>query len=249
MVTRSVEYRQGETVLEGYLVYDDAVQGQRPGVLVAHEWTGLGPYVQGRVEALARLGFVAFGADLYGRGIRPATPEAAAAEAAKYKSDRQLLRARAAAGLAELRRQPAVDPARLAAIGYCFGGTAVLELARSGAELCGVVSFHGGLDTPQPADARNIRAKVLALHGAADPIAPASQVAAFQDELRQAGVDWQLVLYGGAVHSFTNPAAGNDPTKGAAYDARADRRSWLAMRQFFAELFAEEEGRSPTVAE
>lgn len=237
MVTRSVEYRQGETVLEGYLAYDDAAKGARPGVLVAHEWTGLGAYVKRRVEELARLGFVAFGADLYGKGIRPATPEAAAAEAAKYKSDRLLLRARAAAGLAELRRQPAVDPERLAAIGYCFGGTAVLELARSGAELCGVVSFHGGLDTPNPADARNIRAKVLALHGADDPIVPPAQVAAFQDEMRTAVVDWQMVIYGGVVHSFTNPDAGDDPSKGSAYNARADRRSWLAMRQFFTEVF------------
>ena len=180
---------------------------------------------------------MAFGADIYGKGIRPATPEAAGREAGKYRSDRKLLRARAQAGLAELRRQPLVDPGRLAAIGYCFGGTTVLELARSGADLLGVVSFHGGLDTPTPEDAKNIRAKVLALHGADDPHVPPQQVAAFQDEMRKGGVDWQMVIYGGAVHSFTNPDSGNDPSKGVAYNEKADRRSWEAMRVFFAEIF------------
>lgn len=238
IVTRTVDYRQGDTVLEGYLAYDDAAPGKRPGVLVVHEWNGLGDYVRKRVEQLARLGYVAFGADIYGKGIRPATPEAAAREAGKYRgADRQLLRARARAGLDELLKQPKVDSGRVAAIGYCFGGTAVLELARSGADLLGVVSFHGGLDTPDPADAKNIRAKVLALHGADDPHVPPQQVAAFQEEMRKGGVDWQMVIYGGAVHSFTNPASGNDPSKGVAYNEKADRRSWEAMKVFFAEIF------------
>jgi dienelactone hydrolase len=239
LVTRTVEYRQGETVLEGYLAYDDAVSGKRPGVLVVHEWTGLGPYVKKRVEQLAGMGYVAFGADIYEKGVRPATPELAGKEAGRYKADRQLLRARAQAGLTELRKQPQLDSGRIAAIGYCFGGTTVLELARSGAELRGVVSFHGGLDTPNPAEAKDIRAKVLVLHGADDPYVPAAQVAAFQEEMRKGSVDWQMVSYGGAVHSFTNPDAGNDPAKGAAYNARADRRSWGAMKQFFAEIFGE----------
>ena len=129
------------------------------------------------------------------------------------------------------------DPTRIAAIGYCFGGTTVLELARSGADIAGVVSFHGGLSSPTPGDAKNIKAKVLALHGADDPNVPPKEVAAFEDEMRQAGVDWQLVAYGGAVHSFTDWNAGNDNAKGAAYNERADRRSWEAMKQFFAELF------------
>jgi dienelactone hydrolase len=239
LVTKTIEYRQGETTLEGYLAYDDAGSGKRPGVLVVHEWTGLGPYVKQRVEQLAKLGYVAFGADIYGKGVRPATPEAAGKEAGKYKADRALLRARAQAGLAELRQQPQVDPTKLAAIGYCFGGTTVLELGRSGADLVGIVSFHGGLDTPTPADARNIKGKVLALHGGDDPYVPPAQVAAFMDEMRRGGVDWQFVSYGGAVHSFTNPAAGSDNSKGAAYNAKADQRSWQAMLQFFAELYGQ----------
>ncbi|HSN93274.1 MAG TPA: dienelactone hydrolase family protein [Anaeromyxobacteraceae bacterium] len=234
---RSVEYEQGGTVLEGYLARDEAQTGKRPGVLVVHEWTGINPYVRKRVEQLAAMGYVAFAADVYGKGVRPATPQEAAAEAGKYKSDRALLRARVRAALAELRRQPGVDGDRVAAIGYCFGGTAVLELARSGADVKGVVSFHGGLDAPAPDDARNVKAKVLVLHGAEDPFVPEAQVKAFEDEMRAGGVDWQLVKYAGAVHSFTNPAAGNDASKGAAYDARADRRSWEAMKVFFAEIF------------
>ncbi len=239
IITKTVDYRQGDTVLEGYLAYDDSVAGKRPGVLVVHEWNGLGDYVKKRANQLARLGYIAFCADIYGRGIRPATVEASAKEAAKYRgTDRTLLWARAQAGLDVLRRQSMVDPDRLAAIGYCFGGTAVLELARSGADLRGVVSFHGGLDTPNPADARKIKAKVLALHGADDPHVPPSQVAAFEDEMRKGGVDWQLVIYGGAVHSFTNPESGSDPSKGVAYNEQADRRSWEAMKVFFAEIFA-----------
>ena len=239
VVTKTVEYRQGDTVLEGYLAYDDSVKGKRPGVLVIHEWTGLGPYEKKRAEQLAALGYVAFAADIYGKGIRPATPELAGREASKYRgADRTLLRARAAAGLAELKSFPQVDPDRLAVIGYCFGGTAALELARSGADLRGTVSFHGGLDTPVPADASKIKGMVLALHGADDPHVPPAQVAAFQQEMRTAKVDWQMIYYGGAVHSFTNPKSGNDPSKGVAYNEKADRRSWEAMKQFFNDCFA-----------
>ena len=237
IVTKVVEYRQGDAVLEGYLAYDDATAEKRPGVLVVHEWTGLGPYVQKRVQQLAGLGYVAFGADIYGKGVRPDNPKDAAAIAGKYKGDRKLMRDRVLAGLAELRRQQQVDLGRLAAIGYCFGGTTVLELARSGADVRGVVSFHGGLDTSLPAAAGQIRAKVLALHGADDPFVPPAQVATFQEEMRGAGADWQMVYYSGAVHSFTNPDSGNDPKKGAAYNERADRRSWEAMKLFFAEIF------------
>lgn len=237
--SRTVEYKQGETVLEGYLAWDDTVKGKRPGVLVVHEWTGLGTYAKKRADMLAQLGYVAFAADVYGKGVRPKSPQEAGAEAGKYKGNRALFRARLEAALAELKKIDLVDPKRIAAIGYCFGGTGVLELARSGADVAGVVSFHGGLDSPAPADGRNIKGKVLALRGADDPFVPEADVAAFEREMRDAGVDWQLVSYGGAVHAFTNPDAGNDNAKGAAYNARADRRSWEAMKTFFHEVFGE----------
>jgi dienelactone hydrolase len=230
-----VEYRHGDAVLEGYLAYDNAIEGKRPGVLVVHEWMGHNPYVRKRAEQLARLGYVAFALDMYGKGVRAKDAKEAAGLAGKYKGDRKLMRDRAAAGLTVLRKHPAADPARLAAIGYCFGGTVALELARGGADLAAVVSFHGGLDTPTPEDARNIKGKVLALHGGDDPFVPPAQVEAFQAEMRNGRVDWQFVAYGGAVHSFTNPEAGNDHSKGAAYNEAADRRSWIAMNAFFAE--------------
>jgi dienelactone hydrolase len=238
LITKTIEYKQGDTVLEGYLAYDDSVKGKRPGVLVIHEWTGVNDYVKKRAEQLARLGYVAFAADIYGKGVRPSTPDAASKEAAKYRGkDRSLIRARAAAGLATLAATPQADPNRLAVMGYCFGGTAALELARNGANLKGTVSFHGGLDTPDTSDARHIHGKVLALHGADDPYVPPTQVAAFQQEMRQAKVDWQMNIYGGAVHSFSNPDSGSDPSKGVAYNAAADRRSWEAMKLFFNEIF------------
>ncbi|GAB4229546.1 MAG: dienelactone hydrolase family protein [Deltaproteobacteria bacterium] len=233
--TEVVEYRHGDVVLEGYLAYDETAGGKRPGVLIVHEWTGHNPYVRKRAEQLAGLGYVGFALDMYGKGVRAKDAKGAAALAGIYKGDRNLMRARAAAGLDVLRNHDRVDPGRLAAIGYCFGGTTVLELARGGADLAAVVSFHGGLDTPTPGDARNIKGKVLALHGGDDPFVPPKQVEAFQEEMRKANVDWQFVSYGGAVHSFTNPDAGNDPSKGAAYNARADRRSFEAMKTFFAE--------------
>lgn len=235
--TEVVEYRHGDVVLEGYLAYDDSIQGKRPGVVVVHEWNGHTPYVRMRAEQLARLGYVAFALDMYGKGVRAKDAKEAAALAGIYMGDRKLMRARAAAGLEVLRNRPEADPARLAAIGYCFGGTTVLEMARGGADLVSVVSFHGLLDTPNPGDARNIKGKVLVLHGGDDPFVPMKQVEAFQEEMRKGGVDWQFISYGGAVHRFTNPEAGSDNSKGAAYNERADRRSWEAMKAFFAETF------------
>lgn len=233
----SIEYKHGDAVLEGYLAYDDAIKGKRPGVVVVHEWWGLNNYVRMRTEQLAKLGYIAFAIDMYGKDLRPKDAKEAGALSGIYRSDRALMRARANAGLEVLRNHPLADERRIAAIGYCFGGTAVLEMARSGADLIGVVSFHGGLGTPNPGDAKNIRGKVLVLQGADDPVAPPDQVIAFQDEMRKAGVDWQMVSYGGAVHAFSNPESGNDPSKGAAYNEKADRRSWEAMKMFFAEVF------------
>ncbi len=235
--TKTVEYKQGDTTLEGVLVYDDAVKGKRPGVLIVHQWLGITEYEKTRATMLAKLGYVAFCADIYGKGVRPKDTKEAGVEATKYKTDRALLRARVNAGLAEFKQHELVDTKRVAAIGYCFGGTTVIELARSGAELNGVVSFHGGLDSPTPADGKNIKCKVLACHGADDPYVPAKDLAAFESEMRDSKVDWQLISYGGAVHSFTQPMAGNDNSKGAAYNEAADRRSWEAMKQFLAELF------------
>lgn len=232
-----VDYKQGDTVLQGYLAYDDAFTGKRPGVLVVHAWMGLDDNARKRADMLASLGYVAFAADIYGKGVRPKDRSEAGKLAGKYKADRALLRARVNAGLARLVADPRVDPTRTAAIGYCFGGTTVLELARSGAAVKGVVSFHGGLDSPTPADGKNIKAKLLVLHGAADFYEKPEDLAAFQKELADAKVDWQLVEYGGAAHCFTDPTAGNDPSTGCAYDPVADRRSWTAMRTFFDELF------------
>ncbi len=238
---RPVDYTQGTADLEGYLAYDDAIKGRRPGVLVVHEWWGVNAYAKSRVDQLARLGYVALAADIYGKGIRAATREEAMALARQYRAgnDRTLLRARAVAGLETLRRHPLVDPKRIAAIGYCFGGTTVLELARSGADLAGVVSFHGGLDTPNPDDAKNIKSKVLVLTGADDPHVPPAQINGFMEEMRNAGVDWYLISYSDAVHAFTNPASGTDKTTGVAYNEKAERRSWVAMNDFFAEIFGE----------
>jgi dienelactone hydrolase len=237
VVGNKVEYKHGDTVLEGYLAYDDASKAVRPGVLVVHEWYGLNDYAMKRADQLAQLGYVAFALDMYGKGVRAANSQEAGALAGKYKGDRPLMRARASAGLDVLKKQTLVDPKRVAAIGYCFGGTTVLELARSGADVLGVVSFHGGLDNPDPQPASNIRAKVLVLHGADDPLVPVKDIAALQEELRKAGADWQMVFYGGAVHSFSNPQSGSDPGKGVAYNEKADRRSWAAMKTFFDEIF------------
>jgi dienelactone hydrolase len=235
--SENIDYKQGGDVLQGYLVYDDAIKGARPGVLVVHQWMGLSDHERKHAEMLASLGYTAFAADIYGKDSRPKDTKEAGTFATKYKKDRTLLRSRVMAGLDVLKSQSTVDPKRLAAIGYCFGGTSVIELARSGADIAGVVSFHGGLDSPTPADGKNIKANVLALHGADDPYVPATDLAAFESEMRDAKVDWQLVKYGGTVHAFTDVKAGNDNSKGAAYNEKSDQRSWEAMKEFFAEIF------------
>jgi dienelactone hydrolase len=237
LVTKTVDYKQGGTVLEGYLAYDEAWKGQRPGILVVHEWKGLNGYAQKRAQMLAQLGYVAFAADIYGKGVRPQTLAEAGAMAGKYKGDRPLFRDRVNAGLDVLKSQPNVDASRLAAIGYCFGGTAVLELARSGADVKGIVSFHGGLSTPTPQDAGNIKARVLILHGAADPFVKPDEVAAFENEMAQAKVNYRLIKYPGAMHGFTNPDNQGVPP-GAQYNEAADKASWDEMQKFFNGIFA-----------
>jgi dienelactone hydrolase len=235
--TKIIEYEEGTTILEGFLAYDDAIEGERPGILVVHDWMGFGEWGNQKAEELAKAGYVALAVDIYGKGVRPKNADEASQQAGLYKNDRTLLRKRVWAGLEALKNFSLADSRKIGAIGYCFGGTTVLELARSGADIRGVVSFHGGLNTPTLEDANNIKAKVLVLHGADDPYVPSEEVKAFQKEMTDARVDWQMVYYSGAVHSFTKPDAGNDPSKGAAYNPLAAERSWQAMKTFFNEIF------------
>jgi len=233
--TADIRYEHDGTPLLGHLAAPGG-DGPFPGVLVVHDWFGVGDHVRVRCELLARLGYVAFAADIFGEGIRPTTGAEASELARGFYGDLPLLRARAGAGLARLAVEPGVDGSRLAAIGYCFGGSTALQLARSGADLAGVVSFHGGLQTGPPGEAAAIRASVLVLTGAADPVVPDSAVAAFQDELRQApGVEWQVVTYSGAMHAFSVPGT-DAPAHGSQFQATAERRSWMAMKGFLAEV-------------
>lgn len=234
LVEETVEYKDGETMLEGYLVYDDAASA-RPGVLVFHEWWGLNDYIKSRARDIASLGYVAFAPDVYGKGVRPANAEAAKKETGKYMKDRKLLRSRAVAGLDFLKKDKHTNPEKIAAIGYCFGGAAALELARSGAPVAATATFHGVLNTPDPEDAKNIKGSVLVLHGSADQSVKPAETQSFQDAMNKAGVDWQLVSYGKAVHGFTNPKNGTDPAKGVAYNEKADKRSWEALKDFLGE--------------
>lgn len=236
--TDEIAYGDESAPLQGYFaVPGDLKEGEkRPGILVIHDWTGLQEYTRERTRQLAELGYIAFAADVYGKDIRPKNPKECGVQAGIYRSDRKLFRARLTAALEILKSHKQCDHDRLAAIGYCFGGTGVIELARSGADVKGVVSFHGGLDSPNPEDGKNIKAKVLICHGADDPYVPEESIAAFVKEMNDADVDWQMISYSGAVHSFTKPEAGDDPSKGAAYDENADKRSWQHMQLFFREV-------------
>lgn len=235
--TETVEYTHDGTVLEGYLAYNDSIAGRRPGVIVVHEWWGLNDYIKDRAKQLAKMGYVVFAIDMYGKGVRAKTAEEAGMLAGMFRSNRQLMRARANAGLEVLKKNVMVNNDYIAAIGYCFGGGTVLELARSGADIKGVVSFHGNLDNPNPADAKNIKARVLVLHGGSDPYVTPEQVMSFWKEMQGTNALWQMNVYSGAVHSFTNPASGSDPSKGVAYNERADNSSWEALKLFFSEIF------------
>lgn len=236
--TETVTYRHGETKLKGYLAWDDSTDAKRPGVLVVHEWWGLNDYARQRAEALAGEGYVAFAADMYGDGRTTTHPEEAGQWSSAVGSNREAGMQRFMAAYDRLAKHPLVDRGRLAAIGYCFGGAVVLTAAGQGADLAGVVSFHGSL----PADAiekGKVRARVLVCHGSQDQFVTADQVEAFEKRLDAAGADWQLVTYGGAAHSFTNPNAGKMGLEQLAYDPAADRRSWHDMLDFFAEIFGE----------
>jgi dienelactone hydrolase len=232
-----ITYNHGDTPLKGMLVYDDAQPGKRPAVLVVPEWWGMTEYPKNRATQLAQLGYVAFVADMYGNGATTNDPKQAGALAGPLVQNRPLMRQRVQAGLDVLLKNEHVDPSKVAAIGYCFGGTTVLELARSGAPIAGVVSFHGNLSNPSPADAKNIKCKLLVQTGANDPMVTDKDVNAFMNEMRQTTVDWYLISYGNAVHAFSNPNADSHKLPGIAYNAVADRRSWQAMVDFFNELF------------
>lgn len=246
--TREVTYKDGDTVLTGYLAWDDAVvpsltdgigkfgEVKAPGVLIVHQWMGLTDYEKGRAKQLAELGYVAFALDIYGTDFKPTNMQEAGKASGHFKNDRKLFRKRLLSGLAVLSATAGIETKNIAAIGYCFGGTGVLELARAQANVAGVVSFHGGLDSPTPEDGKNIKCKVLVLHGADDPFVSREGIDAMKKEFNDGGVDWQMIEYSGAVHSFTQPMAGDDNSKGAAYNEKADKRSWQHMRTFFNEV-------------
>lgn len=237
IVTETIEYKAGDAVLQGYIAYDAKLAAKRPGIVVVHDWMGMGPFVKKFAEELAGLGYTAIAADIYGKDVKVKDAKEASAMAGKFKGDRKLLRERAQAALNTVRAHKTVDPKRLAALGFCFGGTTALELARSGAPLRGAISFHGNLDTPNAADAKQIQGDVLVLHGADDPYVPAKDVAAFEKEMKDAKVRYQFEQYPGAVHSFTNPEAGTDNSKGAAYNAEADQKSRSTMKIFLSRVF------------
>lgn len=239
ITTRSVEYRAGQLTMKGFIAYDDATPDPKPGVLVVPEWWGLNDYTRSRARQLAELGYVAFVADMYGDGKVVETPAEASRLAGAFYGDKSLFRSRARAALDVLKADVHVDPSRMAAIGYCFGGSAVQELAYSGADLRGIVSFHGGLRAPAQEDYVGIRARFLICHGADDTFISSDEMKAFEEGMRAAKTDWLLVSYGSSVHAFTNPEADKRGMSGVAYNEKADHRSWRHMQDFFDEIFAE----------
>lgn len=238
MKTETVEYKDGGLNLRGFLAYDEKQSGKRPGVLVMPEALGLGDHAKERVQRLAAMGYVAFGGDPYGNGLVVATLEEAIQHAMKLFSDTAAMRRRGHAALNKLASLPQVDSTRLASIGFCMGGTFSLELARDGAALRGIVSFHGGLQTQRPAEPGKVKAKILVQTGADDPMVPAAQVNGLAEEMTKAGADWEIITYGGTRHSFTNPEADALGNPGIGYNKSADQRSWKALTSFFEEIFA-----------
>ena len=236
----TVEYRTEGAMMKGYLAYDESVEGKRPGVLVVPEWWGLNDYVRMRAKMLVELGYVALAVDMYGDGKVVTTPEEAGKLASEVSKNLDLAKARFAAALDFLKQQPLVDSTRIAAIGYCFGGGVVLNMARLGVDLKGVASFHGSLAPIKPAQPGMVRAKVLVLNGADDKFIPPEQIEAFNQEMKSAGVEFKFISYPGAVHSFTNPEAtdlGKKFNMAVAYNAEADHKSWDEMKEFFNAIF------------
>lgn len=238
ITVRPVVYQIDGQPFESRLVYDADAPAPRPGLLMAPNWMGVSQGAEKIAKAVAEQGYVVLLADLYGQALRPGNNDEAGAAMMPLKNDRALLRKRMQAGLDQLLSQAGVslDETRIATFGFCFGGCCALELARTGAELKAAISFHGTLDTPNPADANNIKGSVLVLHGASDPLVPKEQLPAFEEEMNAAGVDWQLHSYGGAFHSFTDPHA-NVPGM-MMYDARVAKRAFKSMHDLLSEVFA-----------
>lgn len=234
--TKKVEYWDENTLLEGHYAVDTQQTEKRPAILVIHDWSGCNDFACKKAEYLAELGYVGFAIDMYGKGKIGQTKEEKTALMSPLITQRELLRQRLLAAISAIKKLEHVDGSRIGAIGFCFGGLCALDLARSGAEVKGVVSFHGLLGAPQNLSCPPIKAKVLALHGHDDPMVPPEAVLTFQQEMTAAQVDWQTHIYGNTLHSFTNPLA-NDPGFGTVYSHIADQRSWLAMKNFFAEIF------------
>ena len=237
IISNTVNYLDGGTLLQAFFAYDDAFDGRRPAVLICHAWGGRDEFVNNKAKQLAELGYVAFALDMYGQGVLGANPEENALLMQPFIDDRELLQKRIDAALYAVKLLPWVDDSKVAAVGFCFGGLCVLDLARMGADIKGVVSFHGLLNAPDKSAPKPVLAKVLALHGYDDPMATDDMIKAFCQEMTDLNVDWQMHNYGNTVHAFTNPVA-NNPSFGTVYNEIADKRSWQTMKNFLEEVFA-----------
>lgn len=236
-----VTYTANGTVMKGYIAYDDALKGRRPGILVVHEWWGSDEYARIRARMLAELGYTALALNMYGGGRQAHHPDKAGKFAGEVKKNLPVAKARFEAAMNYLKQRDSVDATNIAALGYCFGGSIVLEMARLGEDLKGVASFHGGLATEQPAHPGGVKAKIISFTGTDDPMIPPEQVAAFKQEMERAGVDYKVVTFPGVKHSFTNPAADEHGRRFGlplAYDAAADKASWGETRDFLAGIFS-----------
>lgn len=235
-----VDYSANGVVMKGYLAYDENIKGKRPGVLVVHEWWGHNEYARKRARMLAELGYTALAVDMYGDGKQALHPDDAGKFSSELMKNFDVARSRFIAAMDFLKQQPTVDPARIAAIGYCFGGGIVLNMARQGVDLKGVASFHGGLTAVKPAQPGSVKAKVLVLHGADDKFTTPEQIDAFRQEMKTSGADFQFISYPGAMHSFTNPEADTFAKKfnlPLAYNADADKKSWNELKKFLKKIF------------